>query len=100
MKKLAKFLAVVASVAAVAGILYTIYKKFSLNDAEDDFDDLDDFEDDDDTTAVDTENREYVSINITSDDSQLEEVKQAADDIAETAADNASKEESAANNAQ
>ena len=64
MKKFFKFLCGVASVAAVAFGAYCVYKNVIAPDEDDDdFDDC--FEDED--SDVSTENREYVSINITED---------------------------------
>lgn len=64
MKKFFKFLCGVASVAAVAFGAYCVYKNVIAPDEDDDdFDDC--FEDED--GDVSTENREYVSINITED---------------------------------
>ena len=63
MKKFFKFLCGAASVAAVAFGAYCVYKNVIANDEDDDdFDDC--FEEEDGDV---TENREYVSINITED---------------------------------
>lgn len=67
MKKVFKFFATLASVAAVAGGAYLVYKNFFAKE-EDDFD-FDDSFDDEDTMA----SREYVSINITTDETEEEE---------------------------
>ncbi len=64
MKKVFKFFAALASVAAVAGGAYLVYKNFFAKE-EDDFDFEDSF-DDEDTMA----SREYVSINITTDEAE------------------------------
>ena len=68
MKKLGKFIFGTLSVATLAA--YYLYKNVINKDSSDDFDDFeDDFEDfetEDDFDSNDT--REYVSINITSDD--------------------------------
>lgn len=64
MKKFGKFLFSTLSVAAAVGGIYCLYKNHVNKAADlDDFDDADDdFEEDTDTEP---ENREYVSINIT-----------------------------------
>lgn len=67
MKKVFKFFATVASVAAVVGGAYLVYKNFFAKE-EDDFDFDDSFDDEDDADS-----REYVSINITTDDEDAEE---------------------------
>lgn len=66
MKKVFKFFAALASVAAVAGGAYLVYKNFFAKEEEDfDFDDSFDYEDD-------SASREYVSINITTDEAEEE----------------------------
>ena len=71
MKKFFKFIAGVASVAALACGAYYFFKKYVCKETpDDDFDDFDDNLDDYDTTdskEPTNDNREYVSINITSD---------------------------------
>ena len=67
MKKVFKFFAALASLAAVAGGAYLVYKNFFAKE-EEDFDFEDSF-DDEDTMA----SREYVSINITTDETEEEE---------------------------
>ena len=71
MKKFFKFIAGVASVAALACGAYYFFKKYVCKETpDDDFDDFDDDLDDYDTTEnteAMSDNREYVSINITSD---------------------------------
>ena len=81
MKKVFKFFVALASVAAVAGGAYLVYKNFFAKEDEDfDFDDS--FGDEDDMTS-----REYVSINITTDEIEEEEAEasetEEAIDIAE-----------------
>ena len=79
MKKVFKFFAALASVAAVAGGAYLVYKNFFAKEDEDfDFDDS--FGDEDDMAS-----REYVSINITTDETEEEETPEsdAVIDIAE-----------------
>lgn len=70
MKKFFKFIAGVASVAALACGAYYFFKKYVCKEtADEDFDDFDDDLDDydtDDSSDV-SDSREYVSINITSD---------------------------------
>jgi len=71
MKKIFKFFAALASVAAVAGGAYLVYKNFFAKEDEDfDFDDS--FGDEDDMAS-----REYVSINITTDETEEEEASEA-----------------------
>lgn len=71
MKKVFKFFAALASIAAVAGGAYLVYKNFFAKEDEDfDFDDS--FGDEDDMAS-----REYVSINITTDETEEEEASEA-----------------------
>lgn len=80
MKKVFKFLCGVASMAAIGFGAYCVYKNVFAKKEEEDFDDFDDcFEEEADGDA--TENREYVSINIT------EEAADAEDGDAEKAAE-------------
>ncbi len=80
MKKVFKFFATLASVAAVAGGAYLVYKNFFAKEDEDfDFDDS--FGDEDDMAS-----REYVSINITTDETEEEETSE-ADEVVEAAED-------------
>ncbi len=73
MKKIFKFFAALASVAAVAGGAYLVYKNFFAKEDEDfDFDDS--FDDEDDMAS-----REYVSINITTDETEEEETSEDAE---------------------
>ena len=66
MKKIFKFFATLASIAAVAGGAYLVYKNFFAQEDEDfDFDDS--FDDEEDLAS-----REYVSINITTDEAEEE----------------------------
>lgn len=67
MKKVFKFFAALASLVAVAGGAYLVYKNFFAKE-EEDFDFEDSF-DDEDTMA----SREYVSINITTDETEEED---------------------------
>lgn len=66
MKKVFKFFAALASVAAVAGGAYLVYKNFFAKE-DDDFDFDDSFGDEEDLAS-----REYVSINITTDETEEE----------------------------
>lgn len=66
MKKVFKFFAALASLAAVAGGAYLVYKNFFAKE-EDDFDFDDSFGDEEDLAS-----REYVSINITTDETEEE----------------------------
>ncbi len=71
MKKLLKFLLAVGSLAGLAAGGYYIYKNYiEKKDADlvDDFDEEDDFDDFDEDDS-----REYVSINITSEETPAEE---------------------------
>lgn len=69
MKKFGKIVTGLAAAAAVSAGAYACYKKFVKKDTDESFDDFeDDLEEDDDE-----ESREYVSINITSDDEKKEE---------------------------
>ncbi len=84
MKKVFKFFAALASIAAVAGGAYLVYKNFFAKE-EDDFDFDDSFDDDDDTAS-----REYVSINITTDETEEEDVpSEDADVVADVTAEEA-----------
>ena len=67
MKKVFKFFAALASLAAVAGGAYLVYKNFFAKE-EEDFDFEDSFDDEDSMAS-----REYVSINITTDETEEEE---------------------------
>lgn len=83
MKKFLKFVAGVTSVAAVACGIYFFCKKYICKETPDDFDDFDDDLDDCDTTEEPLpkkENREYVSINITSDSDQENNEESAKED--------------------
>ncbi len=89
MKKFGKFLFGTLSLAAAAGGIYCLYKNRINKDADfddfDDFDDDEDEEDDDLTVSADPEDREYVSITITSEESSEEDTAQANEDGADTA---------------
>ncbi len=86
MKKFGKFLFGSLSVAAAVGGLYCLYKNKINKNADNDFDDCDDdSEEADATVSVDPENREYVSITITSEDAPAEETAGATEE-AETSA--------------
>ena len=82
MKKFGKFLFGTLSLAAIGGALYGLYKNLVNKNADDDFDDFDDSMDDFDEAGpdADPENREYVSINITTEESKEEP---AAEDVEE-----------------
>jgi hypothetical protein len=67
MKKFGKFLFGAFSIATVAVGTYYVYKNYIKNDTSDDFDEFDDdFEDFDTDDEVEKEPREYVSINLES----------------------------------
>ncbi len=71
MKKFIKFLLAVGSLAGLAAGGYYIYKNYIAKkdaDLADDFDDEDDFDDFDEDDS-----REYVSINITTEETPTEE---------------------------
>jgi len=69
MKKLGKFIFGTLTVASVAAGAYYLYKNYIKKDSSDDFDDFeDDFEDFDTEEDSDKDSREYVSINITSEE--------------------------------
>lgn len=87
MKKFFKFLCGAASIAAAGFGAYCIYKNVIAKKDEDDFDDFEDCFEDDSAETTD-ENRKYVSINITDEDTE-------ADDNSEEEA-NAPSEEAAA----
>jgi hypothetical protein len=78
MKKFGKFIFGTLAVASVAAGAYYLYKTYIKKDSSDDFEDFeDDFEDfEDDEEEAENESREYVSINITSeeDSSDTEEL--------------------------
>lgn len=104
MKKFGKFLFGTLSLAAAAGGVYCLYKKRINKDADADFDDFDDEagEDDDDkdfTVSADPEDREYVSITISSDEKAEEtpaDDTEAADDT-QAAGDTQASGDAAAN---
>ena len=87
MKKIFKFFATVASFAAVAGGAFLVYKKFFANEA-DDFDFDDSFADEDNPSA----SREYVSINITNDETEEETEEETVDASAEESGDTSTEE--------
>ena len=75
MKKFGKFLFGTLSLAAAAGGVYCLYKNRVNKDADadfDDFDDVDEEDEDDLDVSVEPEDREYVSITITTGDSKEE----------------------------
>lgn len=85
MKKFLKFVCGAASMAAVAFGAYCVYKNV-IAKKEDDFDDFDDCFEEEETDTAD-ENREYVSINITEEASDLEEENADAEPTAEASED-------------
>ena len=82
MKKTSKILFGTLSLAAVIGGVYSLYKK-RVNQAAD-FEDFEDSEEDEfeleEDLVVDPENREYVSINITSESSSDSDESEDADE--------------------
>ena len=91
MKKFGKFLFGTLSVAAAVGGLYCLYKNSINKNADEDFDDFDDAMEDEDesTVSVDPDNREYVSINITTEDSAADENAADAETVEAADADSA-----------
>ena len=89
MKKFFKFLCGAASVAAVAFGAYCVYKNVIAKDEDDD-----DFEDcfEEEDGEVSTENREYVSINITEETPAEETEEPAAEEPAEKIAEEVTEE--------
>lgn len=89
MKKLGKFIFGTLSIATVAAGAYYLYKNYIKKDSSDDFDEFeDDFEDFNTDEETDKDSREYVSINITSDEDTSEAqpfAASAGDDISEEA---------------
>ncbi len=84
MKKFFKFIFGMAAFAGIAAGGYYAYKKFVAKDDADDFDDFeDDLDDLDLDDAASKEEREYVSIDISSD--SIKEQDAAAEDKAEEA---------------
>ncbi len=69
MKKFLKFLLAVGSLAGLAAGGYYVYKNYI---EKKDADLVDDFDEDDDFDDFDDDSREYVSINITNDESTEE----------------------------
>lgn len=73
MKKFGKFIFGTLAVASAAAGAYYLYKTYIKKDSSDDFDDFeDDFEDFDTDEDSETESREYVSINITPEDTSTD----------------------------
>ncbi len=74
MKKFGKFIFGTLAAASVAAGAYYFYKTYIKKDDSDDFEDFeDDFEDFDTEDLTEKEAREYVPINITSDNDAKEE---------------------------
>lgn len=71
MKKFIKFLLAVGSLAGLAAGGYYVYKNFI---EKKDADLVDDFDEDDDFDDFDDDSREYVSINISTEETPAEEV--------------------------
>ena len=93
MKKLGKFIFGTLSLATVAAGAYYLYKNYIKKDSSDDFDEFeDDFEDFDTEGETDKDSREYVSINITSDEDtpEVQPAAAASTGIGEAATDTAS----------
>ncbi|MBQ9118440.1 MAG: hypothetical protein IJY09_00080 [Lachnospiraceae bacterium] len=84
MKKFGKFLLGTVSIAAAVGGLYCLYKNSINKKADDDFDDFDDamMDDETDSITLEPEDREYVSIDITSEAAEeAETVDTEANDV-------------------
>ncbi len=90
MKKFGKFLFGTVSLATLACGAYYVYKNLINKDTSDEFDEFEDeFEDfdteDEDTSAQDKKGtREYVSINITSEESDLNSLEEEISDATAT----------------
>ena len=96
MKKFCKFLLGTISLATLACGAYYFFKKYMCKESKEDFDDFDDDFDEDDTEEVlsPKDTREYVSINITSEQgSDTEDAAEASDDEMETAEENVQEED-------
>lgn len=78
MKKFFKFVAGAVSLGALACGAYYFFKKYICKETPDEFDDLEDELDDFDMTdsSCSNDSREYVSINITSDQADTEEAQE------------------------
>ena len=91
MKKFSKFIFGSVSLATLACGAYYVYKNFINKDSSDEFDEFEDeFEDfdteeDDEVTTQDT--REYVSINITSDEIEEEAATEPSEELPTEEAD-------------
>lgn len=81
MKKVFKFFVALASLAAVAGGAYLVYKNFFAKD-DSDFDFDDSFGDEEVSDA----SREYVSINITTDETEEEDEETAENESSQDSA--------------
>lgn len=74
MKKFGKFIFGTVALASMAAGAYYVYKNFIKKDTSDDFDDFeDDFEDFDTEEELESDSREYVSINFTGENTTPEE---------------------------
>lgn len=83
MKKVIKFVCSIASVAAAGFGAYCIYKNLMAKKNAEDCDDFDDCFDEDVMEDTD-ENREYVSINITEEETVSEEAEESEEPAEET----------------
>ena len=86
MKKFFKFLCGAASMAAVGFGAYCVYKNVIAKKDDEDFDDFEDCFEDEETSDAE-ENREYVSINITEDDSETQEETSSDEDSVDVSSD-------------
>ena len=88
MKKLGKFIFGTLSIATIVAGAYYLYKNVINKDSSDDFDDFeDDFEDFETEDDFENDTREYVSINITSDDDSNIELPVGEDLVVEASMD-------------
>ena len=92
MKKAMKFVCSIVAGAAAGFGAYCVYKNVIAKKNEEDFDDFDDF--DEEANEAD-ENREYVSINITEEESTSEETEEAEEttEVEETTEETPAEEE-------
>lgn len=91
MKKVMKFVCSIASVAAAGFGAYCVYKNVLAKKNAEDCDDFDDNFDEDVTEESD-ENREYVSINITEEETVPAETEEAEETVEEAPAEEEVKE--------
>lgn len=93
MKKVLKFVCSIAAGAAAGFGAYCVYKNVLAKKNEEDCDDFDDF--DEDVTEESDENREYVSINITEEETVPEEAEESTEEVEETSTEEVKETEEA-----